>query len=68
MSGILSRRVRGTASGGETRRVSGFVHSLLLEGDESGHLLLDGDAGSDTLLLEGDEAQSAGNYTRRITQ
>jgi hypothetical protein len=68
MSGTLSRRVRQIAAGGQTVRVPAFVHSLLLEGDESGYLLLEGDEGSDTLLLEGDEAQPAGNYTKRITQ
>lgn len=61
----VTARVSGQASGGETRRVPSFVHSLLLEGDESGYLLHE-DGG--TLLLEGDVARPAGNHTRRVTQ
>jgi hypothetical protein len=41
---------------------------LLLEGDESGYLLLEGDAqsGADQLMLEGDETEASRN-TRRVT-
>jgi hypothetical protein len=39
----------------------------MLEGDESGHLLIEGDTGL-ALGLEGDEAEELPVYTRRVTQ
>jgi hypothetical protein len=65
MSGILSRRVKQAAAGGQTSRVE-FDHYLMLEGDESGHLLIEGDTGL-ALGLEGDAAVEATNITRRIS-
>ena len=66
-----TKRVTGLPSGGSTSRVVGY-HFLLLEGDESGHLLLEGDMQSgsdDALQLEGDMATSlGGTATRRITE
>ena len=76
-----SRRITGAASGGQTARVSGaasggdterfeFKHYFVLEGDEDGKLLLEGDmqSGTDALLLEGDEAVDLTNsHTRRVT-
>jgi hypothetical protein len=67
MSGILSRRVKQTASGGQTSRVSNGS-LLLLSGDESGFLLLSGDAQSngDRLKLSGDMDTMGGTTTRRV--
>jgi hypothetical protein len=56
--------------GGQTLRITG-THFLLLEGDESGYLLLEGDmqSGDDALLLEGDEATIVeGTATKRVTE
>jgi hypothetical protein len=81
MSTTTTKRVSGTASGGKTARVSdnptGTVvtstihHLLLLEGDESGYLLLEGDMQDlegDALKLEGDAATIISTATKRITE
>lgn len=65
ISATATTRVTSAPSGGKTERVE-FDHYLLLEGDESGHLLLEGS--SDALGIEGDEARAAGIYTRRVAQ
>jgi hypothetical protein len=77
----LTKRITGTASGGKTARVSEapagsqltsrIHHLLLLEGDESGYLLLEGDMSTlegDALKLEGDATAMTENTTRRITE
>ena len=79
MATTLTKRVTGVAVGGKTVRVSEsptgsnltsrLHHLLLLEGDESGLLLLDGDmqSGTDVLKLEGDVTVIGGTQTRRVT-
>jgi len=67
-----AKRIGAAASGGATSRViaSELTTSLLLlEGDESGYLLLEGDAqsGADKLMLEGDEAEASLN-TQRLSE
>lgn len=70
-------RISATATASNTNRVSAaptamttlrIHHLLLLEGDESGYLLLEGDAqtGTDKLELEGDEASITINVTQRV--
>lgn len=70
-------RVSAAATASNTNRVSAaptamttlrIHHLLLLEGDESGYLLLEGDAqtGTDKLELEGDEASITINVTQRV--
>lgn len=53
---------------GHTCRVSS-VNLLLLEGSESGFLLLSGDAqsGADRFALEGEAANIGGTQTKRVT-
>jgi hypothetical protein len=62
-----TQRVTGTPVSSPTLRISAL---LLLEGDESGNLLLEGDAqsGGDRLELEGDESAFAigGTITKRV--
>lgn len=79
MTTTTTKRVSGTASGGQTTRVSSrpaggatsrIHHLLLLEGDESGYLLLEGDmqSGDDVLKLEGDETTIGGTTTKRLAE
>lgn len=78
MSTTVTKRISSAASGGKTARVSEYprgtvftnpMHNLfLLEGDESGYLLLEGDmqdVESDALKLEGDFAALAGTTTTK---
>lgn len=80
MPTAVTKRLTQAASGGQTSRVtespqgsalqSRISHLLLLEGDESGHLLLEGDmqdVGTDALRLEGDVTVIGGTNTVRIT-
>ena len=80
MTTTTTKRITGAASGGQTKRVAGAAsggrtnrvaprHLLLLEGDESGYLLLEGDAqsGTDALELEGDVPAFGGSQTKRVT-
>lgn len=64
-SGGSTSRVSESPSGGQTSRIH---HLLLLEGDESGYLLLEGDmqSGDDALRLEGDVTAIAESTTRRV--
>jgi ABC-type polar amino acid transport system ATPase subunit len=75
----VTKRITAAAAGGSTKRVSGtpgggatsFIHHLLLlEGDEDGYLLLEGDmqSGNDALKLEGDAATIGSTVTKRITE
>lgn len=68
MTTRLYRRVKHTPSGTGTSRVPSLEFPLLLSGDESGDLLLSGDAqtGTDPVLLQGDEAHQAVTHTKRI--
>ena len=65
-SGGISSRVSEAPVGGQTSRIH---HLLLLEGDEEGYLLLEGDmqSGDDALELEGDETAIGGTQTKRVT-
>jgi hypothetical protein len=58
-------RVGESPSGGAISRIH---HLLLLEGDESGYLLLDGDvqSGTDKLKLEGDATAISASITKRV--
>jgi hypothetical protein len=54
-----------------TNITSSIHHLLLLEGDESGYLLLEGDAvdlETDALELEGDATAITANHTKRVTE
>ena len=60
-------RVGASPIGGLKSRVGRF---LVLEGDESGYLLLEGDAqesGFDRIKLEGDILAITANHTKRVT-
>ncbi len=65
----LTDRVSASPLSHPTLRISAL---LLLEGDESGYLLLEGDAqsGADRLALEGDESAFAigGTTTKRVPE
>lgn len=64
---MTTKRVTGSPSGGNTKRVS-FGTLLLLEGDQDGFLLLEGDvqSGTDRLSLEGDMSFPGGTITGRV--
>lgn len=69
MATTTTKRVTGAASGGVTTRLA--PNLLLLEGDESGYLLLEGDmqSGEDRLKLEGDEAFAINStVTKRVAE
>ena len=65
----ITKRV--TAAPRGTQVTSRFHSLLLLEGDESGYLLLEGDMAdldTDVLKLEGDEPAVGGTVTKRLTE
>lgn len=80
MPTTVSKRVTATAAGGQTSRVSAAAtgstrtsrihHLFLLEGDESGYLLLEGDmqSGTDKLKLEGDATAITETSTKRVAE
>lgn len=64
-----SKRVTESPLG--TNITSSIHHLLLLEGDESGYLLLEGDASdleTDALELEGDATAIGSTITKRVTE
>lgn len=63
--GSITSRVSGVASGGHTSRVA-VADYLLLSGDESGKIMLEGDMAGGFLLLEGDAAVDVAEHTRRV--
>lgn len=60
-------RIAGSVSGSTLSRIHNL---LLLEGDQSGYILLEGDqqiSGNDRLKLEGDATSIQGSVTKRVT-